>query len=94
MTALLTQTALLATPIEEGDAGVVIKADGSFKIFSAADLAACDPETITDAQVLQARKVKALCLALSSDQVMEQLMDAVDRIEEAGGEIVAVGQSH
>ena len=70
MHALLSQSQLLSSPIQEGDAGIVLKPDGTFQIFSTGKI---DPNNMTEAQLDQGEKLVALSLALSIPQVLDML---------------------
>lgn len=61
---------LLDTPIQEGDAGIVLKPDGTFRIFTTGEI---DGENLTSAQHEQGRKLIALSLALKHEQIMDVL---------------------
>lgn len=70
MHSLLGQSQLQSSPIEEGDAGIVLKADGTFRVFSTGKI---DPNNMTEAQLEQGEKLVALSLALSLPDVMNML---------------------
>lgn len=69
--ALLTRENLVSAPIAEGDAGIILKTDGSFRVFSCAKL---DPENLTPAQREQGEKLVALAVALSQPTIMDLLL--------------------
>lgn len=73
--------------IVEGDAGIVLKQDGSFKVFSTgkADLHT-DPETWGEYEMQQmeiGRKLMALSVALSTPELMSVLEDAASGLIDA-----------
>lgn len=70
MHALLGQSQLLSSPIQEGDAGIVLKPDGTFQVFSTGKI---DPNNMTEAQLEQGEKLVALSLALSIPEVLNML---------------------
>lgn len=70
-TSLLTHENIVSAPIEEGDAGVILKADGSFKVFSTAKI---DGTNLTPAQREQGEKLIALSVALKYPEIMGILM--------------------
>jgi len=70
VTALITTENVLTTPIQRGDAGIVLKPDGTFQVFSTGEI---DPETLTDAQIDQGRKILALAYALKNPAILDQL---------------------
>jgi hypothetical protein len=82
---------LVADPIQTGDAGVILKIDGSFKVFSTGDI---DPEHMTIAQVEQGRRLQALVLALSIPQVMQILFQMLDDPAIVGRPGVNTGPTH
>lgn len=68
---LLTLENIVSSPIAEGDAGVILKADGSWNVFSTSKLG----ETgLSPAQMEQGKKLIALSVALKHPQIMEILM--------------------
>lgn len=70
---LLTLENVTAAPIENGDAGIILKADGSFRVFNCHE--GLDPSKVTEAQKDQARKLMAFAVALQVPAVMEILYD-------------------
>lgn len=81
MHALLGQSQLLASPIEEGDAGIVLKPDGSFKVFSTGKI---DPDNMTESQMEQGERLVALSLALSIPRVLDMLKTMANDPEVVG----------
>ncbi|AMB48323.1 hypothetical protein [Methylobacterium sp. AMS5] len=69
--ALLTADDFVSAPIEEGDAGVILKEDGTFKVFSTAKLGA---DGLTEAQQKQGTLLMALAVALKNPTIMETLI--------------------
>lgn len=69
MSSLLTLENVVSAPIQEGDAGIILKADGTFKVFSTGVTGALSP-----AQEEQGKKLLALSVALSIPEVMNVLM--------------------
>jgi hypothetical protein len=70
---LLTLEDTVTSPIEHGDAGVILKPDGTFKVFSTGVDGA-----LTPAQEAQARKLIALAVALRFPEVMAVLERMAD----------------
>lgn len=68
---LLTQEHV-ATAIAPGDAGIIIKSDGSFRIFTTGDF---DPNAPKPEQIAQAEAILSIAVALSVPQVMDILRD-------------------
>lgn len=65
---LLTLEDTVTAPIEQGDAGVILKPDGTFKVFSTGV-----DGPLTPAQEAQGRKLIALSIALRHPEVMAVL---------------------
>ena len=65
---LLTLENVLSAPIEHGDAGIIIKPDGSFKVFATGVEGDLTPEQMQQGEILV-----ALSVALKFPQVMEVL---------------------
>lgn len=61
---------LVSAPIEEGDAGIILKRDGTFRIFSTGKI---DADNLTEAQREQGERLIALSTALRHEQVMDVL---------------------
>lgn len=77
------------SPIQEGDAGVVLKKDGSFQIFNThADF---DPTKMTDRQIEQATILNAFKTALLHPAVLQVLIE-VSNDPRIVGEIEDMGQ--
>lgn len=72
-----------ADTIQEGDAGIILKPDGSFKIFSTGKI----EEPLTPEQEMQGRKLLALTVALKTPQVMQLLTDMSNDPDIVGEEI-------
>lgn len=72
MHALLTLEEMTSTPIGEGDAGVILKKDGSFQVFNT--YKTFDPENITDRQREQVEAVMAFSVALKFPAIMQILV--------------------
>jgi hypothetical protein len=64
---------MLDSPIETGDAGIVIKADGSVKIFNTHKH--LDHNNMTHEQLAQGEKLLALAVALSTPEIMNLLIE-------------------
>jgi len=70
MEALLKLENLPSRPIEDGDAGVVLKREGGFYVFSTGNV---DPDNLTPRQIEQAEIIQALAVALQIPAVMHVL---------------------
>ncbi|MCP1540124.1 hypothetical protein [Methylorubrum extorquens] len=64
---LLKQEDFVSAPVEHGDAGVILKPDGSFKIFSTGEI---DGANLTPEQERQGKTLLALAVALKFPEVM------------------------
>lgn len=69
---LLTHENLVSTPIGEGDAGIILKSDGTFRIFNCSKIA--EDGTLTQEQAVQGTKMMALAAALSIPAIMDMLI--------------------
>jgi hypothetical protein len=88
--ALLSLLQVTATPIEEGDAGVIIKKDGSFQVFNThMDL---DPKNLTEMQIQQGRMILGLTIALKVPEIMEKLIELA--LDESANGVTELGQRH
>jgi hypothetical protein len=90
MHALLGSSQLLSSPIEEGDAGIVLKADGTFRVFSTGKI---DANNMTEAQLEQGEKLVALSIALSIPQILNTLK-AMANDPEIVGQGVNLGETN
>lgn len=77
-------------PIVDGDAGVILKADGTFQIFTTGQI---DPKALTPAQEEQGRKLVALTTALSVPQLMNMLIEASRELG-ADEPMIDIGVTH
>lgn len=69
--ALIEISNLASHPIQEGDAGIILRKDGSFQIFNTH--AALDADNLTDRQMEQAEMLMAFAVAIHVPAVMEVL---------------------
>jgi hypothetical protein len=65
------------SPIQEGDAGIVLKKDGSFQIFTTGDVSG----SLTTEQQVQSTRLMALVVALSTPSIMDSLIEASSEIK-------------
>lgn len=86
---MLNKSNLVAEPIEKGDAGVILKSNGTVKVFTSADYPA-DPDQLTDDQLEQGRRLQALALVAGNEELMQQILKIVDDLNEAGVDILEV----
>lgn len=59
---------IVSAPIEQGDAGVILKPDGSFKIFTTGHI---DAANLTEAQMQQGERLMALIYVLNDPTLIE-----------------------
>lgn len=78
-----------ASPIGEGDAGVVLKKDGTFALFNTHEN--FDPANMTERQIEQATILTAFKTALRHPSVMQVLIE-VSNDPRIAGEIDDMGQ--
>ena len=90
MTAVLTEKNFANAPIQEGDAGLILKPDGTFQIFTTGEI---DPKGLTDVQMDQAIRLNCLALALTSEEIMEMLIRIVES-EEMDGKRIQIGNTN
>jgi hypothetical protein len=69
VTALIDQTNLQFPRFEDGDAGIILKADGSFRVWNTIK----DPGNPTPYQLEQSRILLAFMAALKLPQIMDVL---------------------
>lgn len=72
-------------PISEGDAGIILKADGSFQVFTTGHI---DPKAMTSIQLDQGKTLMAFTLALRIPQIMDLLVDLANQPDIAGDKAV------
>lgn len=61
-----------STPIQEGDAGIIIRANGKIEVFSTGNV---DISNLTEAQNTQAILIAAICNAVQNDAVLHDLVE-------------------
>ena len=60
--------------VEEGDAGIILKKDGTFRVFNTH--ANLDPKALTPRQIEQGKQILGLSAALQLPELMEILVNA------------------
>lgn len=78
--------------IENGDAGIILKADGTFQLFNVND--SFDPENMTDRQRQQGEQLFALSIALNIPAVMQILVQMANDPNVTGPDPVDFGTAH
>jgi hypothetical protein len=73
MTALISAANLVSQPIGEGDAGIILRKDGSFQIFNTHEN--IDSENLTERQVQQGEILMAFAVAMQIPDVMKLLVN-------------------
>ena len=71
MTSLINPTNIIQNPIEKGDCGVILRANGEFSIFSTGEI---DPDELTPVQEEQGILIIALSLCLSNPELRKSLI--------------------
>lgn len=90
--ALLNQGNIATTPISEGDAGLVLKKDGSFQIFNThADI---DPTNMSPRQIEQTETLMAFAVALQHPEIMTILKQMSQDPAIVGDKILDYGSQH
>jgi hypothetical protein len=88
----LVQVANLVTePLQPGDAAIILKPNGEWRVATTGDL---DPNGLTDAQVAQAETLMALMVALRYPQVMQVLKNLAADPNVVGEDPVEVTSRH
>ncbi len=88
---LLTLDHVTNQPLTAGDAGIILKEDGTFRIFNLHEN--IDPQNVTDTQKMQMKKLMALAVALQVPQVMDLLYECASDPEIVGS-VLDLGQKH
>lgn len=82
---LLTLDQVTNQPLASTDAGIVLKEDGTFRVFNLhKDI---DPNNITEAQGAQMRKIMALTFVLQTPELLDQLYDAAAQVAAVTGTV-------
>jgi hypothetical protein len=68
--AILSRENIQAPTIEPGDAGIILKADGTFRVFNTI----ADPTNLTPAQLELGRKLLALAAVLKDPEILNLLI--------------------
>jgi hypothetical protein len=90
--ALLNIGNIASQPISEGDAGIVLKKDGSFQIFNTH--AAVDPSNMTERQIEQTETLMAFAVALQIPEIMTILKQMSHDPNVVGDKILNYGSQH
>ncbi len=89
MTVLIDQTNIAMPKFEDGDAGIILKADGTFRVWNTIK----DPTHPTEAQLNQGRILLAFSAALQLPQIMDVLL-TVANDPAVFNETVDIGRKH
>jgi hypothetical protein len=68
---ILPVASITATPIEEGDVGIILKKNGSYQVFNTHRN--FNPEKMTEPQIVQGKLLIALTTALTHPKLMAVL---------------------
>lgn len=91
LSALLSDSNLMHSPITDGDAGIVLKPDGSFKVFT---VGLIDKDNLTESQLAQGEKMVAISLALKIPAVMAVLIQMVNDPAITGPDLISLRSAH
>jgi len=91
MEALLEVENILSRPIEAGDAGIVLKREGGFSVFSTGEI---DPAALTPRQVEQGQILQALSVALQIPAIMHLLVTMANDPKIVGDKILNIASMH
>jgi hypothetical protein len=83
---------IASQPIGEGDAGIILKKDGSFQIFNTH--AAIDPSNMTERQIEQTETLMAFAVALQIPEIMAILKQMSQDPAIVGDKILDYGSQH
>lgn len=86
---LLNLANVTATPITTGDAGIILKQDGTFQLFSTGEI---DGNNMTPEQLAQGEKLFALAVALQVPGVMDTLLMMAADPAIVGENVIAIGR--
>lgn len=89
---LITAANLATQPIQEGDAGLILRKDGNFHIFNCH--ATIDVDNLTPRQIEQVEILQAFAVALKHPQVMEVLKTMSNDPRIVGDSVLDVGTQH
>lgn len=73
---LISSKTMAKSPIEDGDAGLILRKDGTVQIFNCFGDEAREIEDFTAEQIETHRRLMALLVALSSSEIMSTLIAA------------------
>ncbi|WP_062120373.1 hypothetical protein [Aureimonas sp. AU40] len=79
----------------KGDAGIIIKEDGSFRAFSISGGEPVDPATMSEGKKRQGAIMLALSLAVQTPEILNMLLDLLSDPEVANqAKVVDYGTAH
>ncbi len=92
--ALINSENLADKPIEPGDAGLILRKNGDFQIFTTHEIK-LDPANLTDRQIEQGQILMAFAVALQIPRIMELLVQMSNDPDIVGhDDVVNVGEKH
>jgi len=86
----LTPDQILSQPIQDGDAGIIIKRDGSFQIFTTGDIA----NTMSPEAIEQGLTLMGVSIALSTPEILLTLKDMARKTAEVGEDMISLGATN
>ena len=81
----------LPRPIEAGDSGLILTADGGFFVFNTGKI---DPENLTETQIMHADILRGFVIALKVPQLMDILIQAANDPAIAGSKMLDTAGAH
>ncbi len=76
---------IVSSPIEEGDAGIVIKSTGAIKVFTTGHI---DPKNLTEAQLIQGEKLRVIIQVLEDEELYDQAIAKIAEAEARGDHLM------
>lgn len=90
MQPVFTAANLINEPIQDGDAGLILRKDGSFQIFSTGTI---DPDALTKRQQEQGELLTLFALVINSPEIRSMLTDVVNSVS-GNGPLIDLGPKH
>lgn len=90
MQPVFTAANLTNEPVQDGDAGFILRKDGSFQIFTTGHI---DPNALTARQQEQGQLLTLFALVTSSPQIRDMLTNIVNDVT-GGGPLIDLGNKH
>ncbi len=91
--ALINLKNIVAEPIQQGDAGIILRKNGDFQIFSTHG-DELDPNNMTERQIEQGKILMAFATAMQIPRVMELLIEMSLDPDIVGHDVANLGEKH